>query len=1114
MFAQASRRCHRTAPHRMRWMPASLAIGSVCVLAHLTLGSSAARAARWTYFTVGSGLPGNSVQALAEAPDAAVWAATATGLGRYDGTWRSITSERFDALGVDTNGVVWAGGQLGRLQWYSASGAVLPAPTLPTDPSPADDIFAMQGGGAGEMWLAARAGLWHWHRPGALWEFSLFATGRTWTVDVGPSGTVWFGADDGLGRIVAGTPVVIPPPNAGSNPAEVQVTAVLALADGSALLGTASGHVWWTPDGQVFQSVGLGVGAPGAGARVDALLEDSRGRAWVARTAAHQLDRTRNPSDPATWGVKSIGNEEGLAGNRLVALLETRAPGTTRSMWFGGDAAISVLSSFSWAAFTTVNGLAGAECAGAYDGCNDVTAIVPDPTRDAVWFGAASGLSRLSDGSQWTGWLGALWGGPLQHPRVRSLSIDPDGTVWVATGQPDGTFPGVQYHLPGDDDATWRTLGQGNPRWRVAALGRDEAGYLWLAAGDGAWRYDTSAAPFTTTQFTAAEGLPAPPLTAVAAGAGRVVVGAQGAVAIQNVATQQWAQLRLQDALPGGDAIEVRGLLVVSDRLLVCTSAGLLVGDVAAGSLATSTLLDGAAGFADDVRAAVDGGDGFYLVATANGLYRLDHDLSRWRRLGVGDGLPSDALLCVAADGDELWIGSAGDGAATHRFEFPDTRITLAPPPVVTSRAVSVLAQVEALDPDSDPGQISFQWRVDGGDWSSPSPERTVSFVPAELALADGAHTIALRAVDPEFNSDPTPATALFELDTTPPAPRIDAPGAGAVLQGVVAVRGAATDARFAAYAVTVWPKGTPAEQADTLQSWTSTPVPLGDLASWNTAELTRFPDQVWVLRVSIADQLGVTGYTQIEVLVDNQAPFSAVSSPVLARGDLGATVWTVGGEAQLLVPPFAFAGERVISLDAEASTESPAGFAARVGPADVTFGKTATLRLRASAHAEQQGPLAVFQNTGGGWSRLGGTRQVEAQGDPATAGRTFYSVPVTGAALYALLPDPGAPGGGTVISALATEPRFFAPASGAGDGRMAISFALARPSAVKAVVYNRAGRLRRELADGLQLPAGQNVLFWDGHDQDGETVAAGLYIVCVEADDERVTQVVSVGKR
>jgi hypothetical protein len=556
----------------------------------------------------------------------------------------------------------------------------------------------------------------------------------------------------------------------------------------------------------------------------------------------------------------------------------------------------------------------------------------------------------------------------------------------------------------------------------------------------------------------------------------------------------------------------VRSLSIVADRLLISTSAGLLVSGVTAGTLAGAVVLNASAGFADDVRAAVDGGDGFYLVATANGLFRVDQDLSRWRRLGVGDGLPSDALLSVAADGDELWIGSAGDGAATHRFEFPDTRISLSPPPVVTSRAVSVLAQVESMDPDSDPGQVQFQWRVDAGEWSNPTAERTISFVPAELALADGVHALSVRAVDPEFNEDPTPATATFELDTTPPAPRIDAPGAGAVLQGLVAVRGAAVDARFAAYAVTVWPKGTPADQADTIQAWTPAPVVLGQLANWNTADVTRFPDKVWVLRVSIADQLGVTGYTQIEVLVDNQAPFSSVSSPVLARGDLGATVWTVGGEAQLLVPPYAFAGERVISLDTEASADSPAGYAARVGPAELAFDKTATLRLRATAPAEQDGPLAVFRNTGSGWTRLGGTRQVESEGDAATAGGTFYSVPVGGAALYALLPDQSTTSGGAVISGLATEPRFFSPGSESGDGRMSISFALAHPSAVKAVVYNRAGRLRRELADGLQLPAGQNVLFWDGQDEDGETVAAGLYIVCIEAAEERVTQVVSVG--
>jgi hypothetical protein len=61
-------------------------------------------------------------------------------------------------------------------------------------------------------------------------------------------------------------------------------------------------------------------------------------------------------------------------------------------------------------------------------------------------------------------------------------------------------------------------------------------------------------------------------------------------------------------------------------------------------------------------------------------------------------------------------------------------------------------------------------------------------------------------------------------------------------------------------------------------------------------------------------------------------------------------------------------------------------------------------------------------------------------------------------------------------------------------------------------MVYNRAGRPRRVILDGTQLGSGQQVVYWDGRDRDGELVASALYIIVVEAGGERVTKVVTVG--
>jgi hypothetical protein len=44
-------------------------------------------------------------------------------------------------------------------------------------------------------------------------------------------------------------------------------------------------------------------------------------------------------------------------------------------------------------------------------------------------------------------------------------------------------------------------------------------------------------------------------------------------------------------------------------------------------------------------------------------------------------------------------------------------------------------------------------------------------------------------------------------------------------------------------------------------------------------------------------------------------------------------------------------------------------------------------------------------------------------------------------------------------------------------------------------------------------MGAGQQVVYWDGRDRDGQVVASALYIICVEAGGERVTKVVTVGQ-
>ena len=54
-------------------------------------------------------------------------------------------------------------------------------------------------------------------------------------------------------------------------------------------------------------------------------------------------------------------------------------------------------------------------------------------------------------------------------------------------------------------------------------------------------------------------------------------------------------------------------------------------------------------------------------------------------------------------------------------------------------------------------GQLQYSTRLDQGEWSAYSSDTSVT-----LAVADGPHTISVRARDEAGNEDPTPAQAVL----------------------------------------------------------------------------------------------------------------------------------------------------------------------------------------------------------------------------------------------------------------------------------------------------------------------------------------------------------------
>ena len=67
---------------------------------------------------------------------------------------------------------------------------------------------------------------------------------------------------------------------------------------------------------------------------------------------------------------------------------------------------------------------------------------------------------------------------------------------------------------------------------------------------------------------------------------------------------------------------------------------------------------------------------------------------------------------------------------------------------------------------------------------------------------------------------------------------------------------------------------------------------------------------------------------------------------------------------------------------------------------------------------------------------------------------------------------------------------------------RTEIVFRLDREAEVALAVYDLAGRLVRTLVDGRAMEAGRHDETWDGRDESGRTVAAGVYVARVHVGE------------
>jgi len=1027
--------------------------------------------ATWaTFDSTAAELPGNSVYDILRDSRGALWVGTNNGVGRLDangweafGTTVGLPAGAIVGVVQDSSGAVWFRGPsgLGVTRFDGSTWTRFDA----TNGLSNDVVNTMRVDRTGTLWIGTNGGVGRY--DGTSWAWFTSADGLAGnTVQAlidDRSGALWFATLQGVSRYDGVTWTNFTTADGlPSNSSSV----LLEAANGDVWVGTELGAARY--DGAGWQGFTYDDGL--AADVVSVVAEDSRGFIWLASPSS-----TTGITRYDGVGLQIFTIADGLAADHATAILRDREG----NMWFGTASpgqGVTRYDGEDWRSFRVADGVANISVrAVSADGAGRVWAATPTGASmydGALWrtFTVADGLASndvsavLADrsGIVWFGTAlgvtrfdGATWfTDPALADHVQAIFEDAQGRHWFGT-----QHQGVAL-LNG---TTWTTYGTSNSPIvsnDVVGISQDRAGNLWFATDRGVSRFDGT----TWTRFTSADGLARDVVLCVASdSAGVTWFGTNEGLSRFDGTT--WTTFTEAQGLPSR----------VIQTLHVDEAGALWLGTIA-----------GASRY-----------DGERVVSFA----------------GV-DGLAGDRVFGIARDPvQRLWFATFGGVSRFERDRVPP-RAVIIPKPATVSASRTASIPFRAAFGESD--GITYSYSFDGEPWSAWTTGTSPSFF-LRSGILDGPHMFDLRARDALNNLQAAPTRVTFEIDATPPAPVLTSPGFGIAVTEMTAIEGTAADDRFAGYTVQVRPTGASswASPATVTLAQSATPVTGDTLANWNTSG---WNDGDYELRVLVADTLGLVGAAQIAVIVDNVFPFVDQTSPVRIVAAAGGNVFTTGSEVHAFFPPNAFDRDAIVTIEPGTGPDSLDATTRRVsrtfgiGWQGATLEKSATLTMSGrmvpglsrlpvpGAGAE----LAVYAaGSDSIWHRVGGTFE------PADS---TLSLALASPGRYAVFAETaGAPPLGRMLSALSLTPRIFSPNGHLSNTRIGIGFTLGQAAPVTVKIYNRAGRLVREIASGTMLGAGANLVYWDGRNRDGDNAREGLYLVTVEAMDEKQTSTLAV---
>ncbi|UCF78744.1 MAG: hypothetical protein JSW03_00245 [Candidatus Eiseniibacteriota bacterium] len=1054
-------------------------------------------ASGWYSYNTSHGLPSNNVRRIFEDSKENLW------IGTYDG------------------GLVWYDGVSWRT--YDLAEISSAVDTSAAYQNRVEDIFE---DAAGNIWIATREyGVTRY--DGVTW--------RAYTTDDGlvyntmncvyqdTHGNLWFGTLNGVSRFDGATwqsfttAEGLPHGNVRDILEDSAGNMWFGTHEGAARYDGVSWRTFTTADGLVHNSV-------------FSMVEDKNGSMWFTTLGGV------SSFDGITW--QSYTTADGLAGDQVYSIIEDRHG----ALWTGGQFGISRYDSAEWQKVTG----------------HDITAeldvrVVSEDSRGNLWFGTwYSGMKRY-DGVSWETFSSA---DGLGNDSVIEILEDSKGNLWFATSgggvtrldslswrtftRFDGLGSNTTYSLCEDNGGNiWVATAGGATRFNgndwtnytvldglannlVKDIFEDSTGNLWFGTIDGVTRYDG----LTWRTYRTADGLVNNNVGCILEDTGGDMwFGTMGG--LSRFSGWSWQNYTAADVLPNDNIAEL--ILDRDWNLWAGTDGGVVRYDGL--NWQTLTTADGLAGI--HVYAILEDHFGnFWFGTLGSGVSRFDGE--NWGVYDPNDGLSAGYVRDVLEDSrGNLWFSCWEAGVVRHGPDLVSPQAVISPRPPSISTSTSQTLTLASGYREVEGIELSYSF--DGSPWSEWS--RSNSWL--GTGLSDGHHVFQLRVRDKIGNLDPTPAVCTFEIDATPPSPVIASPTYGQAVRDSVVIRGTATDLRFATYRV----------EARSLEvaSWTLlgesfTQVMDGVLAGWNTGSV---PDGDYELRLSLEDTLGLVGTALVRVTVDNHEPWVNETTPAFVRAATGGHIYTTDGRVHLYFPPRAFSQDtevRIAKLDEGLVPDSLAPGLYRVSEGyeitwtEAVLEKPATLEMwysgtsysgvgpaagshvsptgRASASATSPSGSSVLQGIGENlalfffgadstWRRLGGTVDVPAERihSPLNEPGWYSAFSGTGGATIPV----------STLTTVSVTPRVFSPRGSFASQYVSIGFALARPGPVTVKVYNRAGRLVREIVSGEDMGAGTNLLRWNGRNTGGQVVEDGLYLVTVEALGEKQVKTLAV---